>query len=878
MRMTSIEQKGFLPYTHTGTKFLHIDFMDKVTAIMASNGFGKSSLLREISPYPPVRTDYMKQGYVKKTFKHGAHVYDLVSDFKNSTSPHSFKEDGVELNISGTTDTQKDLIEEKFGMTPIIEDLMSGKFKICDMRPSERKTLFSCMYPSDLTFVLEYHKQICSQIRTFNNQIKLLKTRDASLRGKLMDKAQMVELNKTREEYNAIINLIDKLNLLLESENSRLQVMPEYAHPAAGSTSLAIMMDGFLSSDRDTIDRIKDMLEYWKEQYNLIIMKYPHLHISGGVEERTAVLNRHVKECNDKIVNLNNDKTSKVDEIEKLQAELNEFISFKNANKGDEKESLEKAIAYFKQQIQSTTCDEDLSNIIPEARINNVDSEVIPELQAAVSDLHPYAGSLMSRQDIDKVKQEINVCTVRQAGLRQTITELEERISQVSTRLNSLKSRGYPPDCMRGCGIRESLSKMISDNESQLTSLQSKRDDAMKELEAMIKEADSLKSSIQAPSLALPIIERIWNAISRESLGEFVLNGRSLITYLNENCSDLPNKIIRLSANSKNYWMRQSYLNDLKLAEGKLETLKSAEKSMLSMEVVTRAIADRELKIEKLANDLVLYQYRIRNLLGDKIQATELIDTIECIDTAVEALTKVINYDKLHKRVEFNEMIISEHMAIRNAINTKLREIETTLNEQQNIHAIVEQEIVPTLTVLEADVVKWEAVEFGVSPTKGLPYIYLVRFINRLLSHVNKYISEVWCYDMELMYLQEDDNLDFSLQVLINKNSIVKDISICSDGQKAIINLAMTLAIAKERGFGKLYPLKLDEVDAALTDEHRTNLVALLSKLVDNGDISQMFLVNHFVLHSGMSHCETVCLSTDGIVVPNVFNEHVQIG
>ena len=400
----------------------------------------------------------------------------------------------------------------------------------------------------------------------------------------------------------------------------------------------------------------------------------------------------------------------------------------------------------------------------------------------------------------------------------------------------------------------------------------------MKELEAMIKEADSLKLSIQAPSLALPIIERIWNEISRESLGEFVLNGGSLITYLNENCSDLPNKIIRLSANSKNYWMRQSYLNDLKLAEGKLETLKSAEKSMLSMEVVTRAMADRELKIEKLANDLVLYQYRIRNLLGDKIQATELIDIIESIDTAVEALTKVINYDKLHKRVKFNEMIISEHMAIRNAINTKLREIETTLNEQQNIHAIVEQEIVPTLTALEADVVKWEAVEFGVSPTKGLPYIYLVRFINRLLSHVNKYISEVWCYDMELMYLQEDDNLDFSLQVLINKNSIVKDISICSDGQKAIINLAMTLAIAKERGFGKLYPLKLDEVDAALTDELRTNLVALLSKLVDNGDISQMFLVNHFVLHSGMSHCETVCLSTDGIVVPNVFNEHVQIG
>ena len=166
----------------------------------------------------------------------------------------------------------------------------------------------------------------------------------------------------------------------------------------------------------------------------------------------------------------------------------------------------------------------------------------------------------------------------------------------------------------------------------------------------------------------------------------------------------------------------------------------------------------------------------------------------------------------------------------------------------------------------------WKAVESGLNPSKGLPCIYLVRFMNRLIQRANQFIKEVWCHDMELVYLNEEDDLDFTIQVMQNKSTITKDISLCSNGEAAIINLAMILAIGVERGYLNWCYLKLDEIDAALTETHRSRLVALIDRLVNEGVIKQLFLVNHFAIQTGMSKCSTICLCSEGIVLPNEYN------
>lgn len=87
----------------------------------------------------------------------------------------------------------------------------------------------------------------------------------------------------------------------------------------------------------------------------------------------------------------------------------------------------------------------------------------------------------------------------------------------------------------------------------------------------------------------------------------------------------------------------------------------------------------------------------------------------------------------------------------------------------------------------------------------------------------------------------------------------------------------MTFALCQERGLLDNYAMKLDECDAALTEMHRLNLVQMLSDMLDEGELKQLLLVNHFALQTGLSQCETVALSTEGIVIPGSYNEHAVI-
>jgi DNA repair exonuclease SbcCD ATPase subunit len=120
--------------------------------------------------------------------------------------------------------------------------------------------------------------------------------------------------------------------------------------------------------------------------------------------------------------------------------------------------------------------------------------------------------------------------------------------------------------------------------------------------------------------------------------------------------------------------------------------------------------------------------------------------------------------------------------------------------------------------------------------------------------------------------------LDYNIPISVYGSEPLKDISICSDGQKAIIDFAFTLAILETRGIGMLYPILLDELDANLSESHRANLVGLLGDIIREEKIREFFLVNHFAtLSTAIPNCEMVCLSEEGISLPPVYNRHVTI-
>jgi len=305
--------------------------------------------------------------------------------------------------------------------------------------------------------------------------------------------------------------------------------------------------------------------------------------------------------------------------------------------------------------------------------------------------------------------------------------------------------------------------------------------------------------------------------------------------------------------------------------------METVENSQMSAEVISGIIADKERKIRSGMDKLEQIDATCSVLVGNMDRLQDMGSILKTLDDLTEKVGVCLNIRRIRNRIEFDQEMIKEHNKMRGDLSYKLREIERTLGDQKKLSDILNSETLPQLELIKRKKKMWEAVESGLSPSRGLPCIYLVRFINKLISIANSYIKEVWCHDMELVYLNEEDELDFTLSVMMNKSTIVKDISLCSKGEQSMIDLAMTLAICVERCYLEKYPIKLDEIDSALTEEHRSKLINLLGSMLEEGVIKQMFLVNHFAAYTGISKCECLVLSPEGIVTPAEYNKNAVI-
>ena len=95
----------------------------KVNLILGSNGSGKSSLFKELSPLPADMKEFDEDGYKEITIIHNNDTYHLTSGVV-AVNKHSFKINDIELNPAGTKKVQLSLVKEHFNLTHEIHTVM----------------------------------------------------------------------------------------------------------------------------------------------------------------------------------------------------------------------------------------------------------------------------------------------------------------------------------------------------------------------------------------------------------------------------------------------------------------------------------------------------------------------------------------------------------------------------------------------------------------------------------------------------------------------------------------------------------------------------------------------------------------------------------
>lgn len=861
----SVTLDNYIPFTHSGIKHVDIDFSRcaNAVAILGGNGSGKSSLLRALTPYPSVRTDFGPGGKIVKVLSHNGKIYELTSDFTNAGSPHSFKCDDVELNLSGTTETQKDLVEEHFGITKLIDDLLIGDFSICDMSKAERRSLFSALYPGDLSFVIDYYKKVCSMIRACGNQLKLLKSREATLRSSLIDESERNRLDRFKENALNLVNTIDKDILRIE-ENINLY------------SSNNVESD--LTEDR--LVGIKDEIVSLKKK---ILRDYMLHGTRQKIKDNPGPAS--IEEIGDKHVVVASVTRERINvlttQLGSIRDELNSFIACREMSKSlDEKDNLEQRYKQLQSDLSSVSelIGSEVPATIDQMYIDAVESELIPYLKTWCEEIHSTGVKLNTQEVVLNLKSKIDNAHMALNGtIGEELSKISSEMVSVRDRLTKLHSRPYPKDCHQVCPLRSAVKDNIDSAEKRLNELAERK-------KQLIDQRTELEDFISKNTPVLETQRKLHQSLTTTVYGirkmcvEHIAFGEEdPVTAVNSNCFEIVNRLVRACENTRLVARRNAICDEMKSIQDTLQALASTKQIQVSAEIVESTIRDREEKLNQGIKEIEHLEelYKKESELGHEINDTAR-DFSELLGLQREVSTYVKS-ETIKSWIEFYRGVVSDLTKAKNDINEELFTISKVLQEQHKYSSILEDEILPTMNSVTASKANYEAVADGLSPVNGLPCIYLIRFINRLIAQANKIIGKVWFYNLELMYLDEESDLDFNIKVMFRNSTEAKDISLLSNGQKAMVDLAMRLALCIERGFLEEFAIRLDEIDGPLTEEHRTKLVCMLSDLMDKGVIKQMMLVNHFAMQTGMHQCSCVALNTEGIIVPDDVNACAEI-
>ena len=161
----------------TGIKYFEYTPEKPFNIILGRNGSGKSSILKEIFPnVEDDKSEYDKGGYKILEYKHRSNIY--VVSYTRDNNRYSFKINGEEFNQQGIKKTQKILIEEHFGLTKPIYELLLSISNFTTMSVNERKNWFTNILTTiDYREALELYNKTKLRIKELNSFIKLIQSK-----------------------------------------------------------------------------------------------------------------------------------------------------------------------------------------------------------------------------------------------------------------------------------------------------------------------------------------------------------------------------------------------------------------------------------------------------------------------------------------------------------------------------------------------------------------------------------------------------------------------------------------------------------------------------------------------------------------------------
>lgn len=840
MFIDSLYLEKYVPFTYGDIDTFEGVFTSPIQIIIGTNGSGKSTLVRQMNPLPPPRSDFEEGGKKKLTLTHKGSTYVLESDFENKAGAHSFKKDDEELNQSGTTGVQAELVSTHLGFTPTTFAIMFGKYKLSQMGPSQRRAFLMDVNPCKIGFILDAHKKASSQVKARKSILTRLHERKALLEADLMD-ASVVSL--MREESHTLKERISTY-ISFEGQISTLD-------HAIGDVGPLPDINDYLKRLQEELTRIE------REVYPKLGYVY-YLGDTIMAERRAKFsaelewLKRDQKERMESEIDLLTeihrieDNLASMTDAEHEQVEMMKILTL-NASRED-----------IGRRAENPLSPEEIKDAYA----------ILPTLTALLTRFTSY-DVIYPRQTIARKRSKV-AYWYRKAALWSDQIEAKEH------ELNQIRPSSITMDQIPTQNCARNACPLFTHFSTAITKKAERKEELIKTIQQLTRKkerAEAYATEQVNKITAHEDVERDLTELStltQDCSGlRRIMRGMDVILVLSTSAMQIQKKLSTLVKESENvheYNRLSAEIEKESLALSHKKSLGKKEREVMEAHLATLKSTCKKHREE--------YETTVKRI-------ADLSRDIARIDLVVSAHTQLRSLEAESRLIEMQSRGIYQRDLYRSILQTleglrsdaiqRLGQIDATLREQDSIRDRYEKEVVEEIEKAQNEKIAWEHLEKSLS---RIPHLYSVTFLNDIIASMNAFISKVFTYPFKVLPVDINETLTYRFKIK-NKGKLVPDVSDCSDAQIEMLDLAFNLALRRSLKLTD-YPIVLDEVGKTFDPVHKQKLLDLLRYLTENEIVSQMFLINHHAaIHEGLVHGETLVMDPANVVVPMVYNEHV---
>lgn len=828
MKIQGIELYNCQRLRNKGITRLKLAFTEMAQVILGRNGSGKSTLLRELSPLPPANEDYAKGGYKRITIEHKGCDYTLLSH-TGSPSRHSFIKDGVELNASKTMNAQKVLCKEHFDYTPEIHELilgLVGGVSFTTMSTAERREWFMALYPNDLSFVNELHEVLKTLLRDTKGGMRI-------------NSKHLTELLQQQKEGSSA----EVQQRIHENQRKREQIA-RLVKEHIDTTDYQRKLTQSESWLRDTVNNVKTPLQ-----------------LVGEYTSRDDILAQQ-QQFEREAFGLK----TQYDHYNQLLNELKHSDTFKQLEGHHDKAQLQQKQHELRQQLEQY-----------QQQLNHADQHYrdqpvwcylsqLDDLEALRGFLYQYAEfcqivmAIPEQNDTTITRQQYQAVEKLKTTLDRQLFQLNEQRHQTHHKLQHYEKaeRTRCPSCHYQWVMG------VSDQEiQQLQQAQQQQDSEFQQLTDRLAKASAYLDAHGTWYQAVNVYYHYIGSRERcqviyswlEDQGMLHLQSKYFASLLPGVCDAL---MLRDKLATTQQELHHTD-NTLSLLDG--DALAYFQEQYTKYEQSLTSVIDQQRKcktvLARIADDLIRYDQH--QTLAQQLSQVKQDIQNDIGKWGEQMVAQQANqlYRSLVKQHENDTALLYGMKSLEGSIQST----ERLMGELDASRGMLDKLVTAS------------------SPVKGLVAEQLSDFIRCFVGNMNAEIEEVWLDTLTITPCNmEEGSLSFRFPVISGEDMTPsKDVSTTSTGETQIINWVYRMIVMRYLGLSH-YPLHLDEVGANFDEAHRIKMMGYVKKLVESGEYSQVFMVSHyFAQHGSMINAEVCALTTDGVALPEKYNEHVEM-